>query len=155
EPQARRHRVVVAAGRDQRADQRDAGDGVGRAHERRVQERRHLGDHLVADEHREDEDVETGGEETGGCAHERASLGSLRALAATSAARSCTIWPSWVTSMPRTISSPRSSFKALSLSKCPMSFSRFRPNIWLACVDICDGKLSAPMIFTPCSTTRW
>ena len=41
--------IEITARGDQRADQRDAGDGVGAGHERRVQQVRHLGDDLVAE----------------------------------------------------------------------------------------------------------
>ena len=47
-----------AAGGHQRADQRNARDGVGGRHQRRVQQGRHLGDHLVADEAGQHEHVE-------------------------------------------------------------------------------------------------
>ena len=50
--------AVIAARGHQRADQGDAGDGVGRRHQRRVQQRRHPADHLVADEAGQDEDVD-------------------------------------------------------------------------------------------------
>ena len=54
------HAPVLAARGDDRADERDARDRVGRRHERRVQQRRHARDDLVADEAGEDEDVELG-----------------------------------------------------------------------------------------------
>ena len=47
----RRHRH-----RDQRADDDHRGDGVGHAHQRRVQRRRHAPDHEIADEDRQHED---------------------------------------------------------------------------------------------------
>ena len=53
------HRVVLRARGHERADERDAADGVRAAHERRVEERRHARDDLVADERGEHEDVET------------------------------------------------------------------------------------------------
>ena len=43
-------------GRDHRADHRDARDGVRARRERRMQNRRHLGDDLEADEHGQHED---------------------------------------------------------------------------------------------------
>ena len=49
---------LICAGDDQRADQRDAGDGVGGRHQRRVQQRRNARDHLVAEKRGQHEDVE-------------------------------------------------------------------------------------------------
>ena len=57
--------VAGGAGRHQRPDQRDGGDRVGGRHERRVQERRHPGDDLEADETGQDEDVELDDGESG------------------------------------------------------------------------------------------
>ena len=50
--------VVARPGGEQRRDERDPADGVRAAHERRVEERRNAGDDLVADEGRQDEDVQ-------------------------------------------------------------------------------------------------
>ena len=50
--------AVLRARGDERADERDAADGVGRRHQRRVQQRRHARDDHEADEAGEYEDVE-------------------------------------------------------------------------------------------------
>ena len=48
----------MSAGQHQRGDKRDAGDGVGRRHQRRVQQGRNSADGLKADEPREQEHEE-------------------------------------------------------------------------------------------------
>jgi len=54
------HQVASGvAGHDEGADERDAGDRIGSGHERRVQDRRNLRNDLKADEHRQDEDVQS------------------------------------------------------------------------------------------------
>ena len=57
-------RPLAAAGGHQRADQRNARDGVGGRHQRRVQQGGDFGDHQVADEAGQDEDVELAGRES-------------------------------------------------------------------------------------------
>ena len=54
EPRLRRDRAGTAT-RDQRADHDHRGDGVGHAHQRRVQRRRHAPHHVIADEDRQHE----------------------------------------------------------------------------------------------------
>src|SRR5262249_50324769 len=97
------------------------------------QERRHVRDDLVAHEHRQHEDVEPEDEQAG---HAIFSLA-----------------PEWAWS-PRTISSFESSLSAPSLTMWATSFSRLRANIWLEWVAIWLGRLTAPTMVTPWTTTR-
>ncbi len=60
ETEDRADRVVLRAGSDDRTDQRDARDRIGRRHQWRVQQRRHARDHLVAEKRRERENVKRG-----------------------------------------------------------------------------------------------
>ena len=53
----RRTRIVRRTRQHQRSDERDAGDGVRRRHQRRVQQRRHAADDLVAEKRCQREDV--------------------------------------------------------------------------------------------------
>ena len=58
EAEERAEPVVLLAGDNQRADQRDAGKGVGRRHQRRVQQRRHARDDVKAEKAGQDENVQ-------------------------------------------------------------------------------------------------
>ena len=89
-------RVVGDADHDQAAEHDDAVDRVGLRHQRRVQRRRHLRDHLEADEGGQHEDRDLGDQ-----------VHQLRTPAA-SRARSFRISPSWVMQAPATISSSKS-----------------------------------------------
>ncbi len=53
----REQRIVRRTRQNQRADERDAGDGIGGGHQRRVQQRRHAADDLVAQKGSQGEDV--------------------------------------------------------------------------------------------------
>ena len=124
-------RLCARAGRDQRADERDAGDRVRRRHERRVQQRRHARDHHVADEAGQHEDVE------------------LEKIAI-----SRSTFPSWVIIIAPVISSVASSWSAPSFTRCLSSSKMLRPNIWLAWNGTVLGTLSGAMIVTSCDSHR-
>src|SRR6266540_6994945 len=101
---------MVRAHDDDRADDHDPVDCVRARHERRVQQRRHLGDDLEADEGGEHEDRELG--------HE------LVTHAGTSSFR--------VTHAPAVISSSKSSFSSPSGARCWTSAETLRAYSWLA-----------------------
>ena len=74
--------TVAGAGGDQCADDDDRGDGVGDAHQRRVQRRRHPPDHVVADEDRQHEDrqADDQGESPAACSPARRPAVCVRLL---------------------------------------------------------------------------
>src|SRR4051812_6145475 len=120
--------LVFAAGDDHRADDHDAVDRVRARHQRRVQHRRHLRDHLEAEEDRE---------------HEHGHLGDERRGVAHAAT------PFRVTHVPATTSSSQSSETSPSITSRPSSDATFRDSSWLACVGIVDGTFVVPTIVTP------
>src|SRR5262249_25527733 len=98
----RRDDVVVRAGRHERADEGDARDRVRGRHERRVEERRHPRDDLVAEEGRPDEDVEAGAESF---VHRGAP--EAAGVSRSAATRGWTGLPAWTAHAPATTSSAR------------------------------------------------
>ncbi len=91
------------------ADERDAADGVGAAHQRRVQERRNPRNDLVADERRQDEHVQV---EHPLDAHDTPPVAPVAPGPTSSFTFGWTTDPPCVMTQPRAISSLKSSFQA-------------------------------------------
>src|SRR4051812_16256899 len=119
---------------EQAAEEHDPVNRVRAGHQRRVQHRRDLRDHLEPEEDREHEHRQLG-DEGRGVAH-----------TATSASR-------LVTQAPATISSSQSSTNSPSRTNSPTSDATLRESSWLACVGIVEGRFVVPTIVTSDSTT--
>src|SRR4029453_15022430 len=134
--------VVGEPDHDQAAEHHDPVDRVRLRHQRRVQGRRHLRDHLEADEGGQHEDRDLGDQ-----VHQALAPPASRA-------RSLTISPSWVMPAPATISSSKSSFSFPSSSTSrPSSLSTLFAYSCEAWVAISLGRLSGAITLTPLSTT--
>src|SRR6202040_3362427 len=120
----------------------DAVDRVGPRHQRRMQDGRHLGDDLDADEDRKHEEGQLVQQLI---AHFAASRSCL--------ARSLTISPPCVTQLPLVISSSKSRVMAPSLTRWRSRFATLRANSWLVASGIVAGTLRGPLIVTPATST--
>src|SRR5206468_11417618 len=109
--------AVVATRHHQRPDQRDRRDGVGRRHERRVQQWRDAGDDVVAEEPGEHEDVE---------ADFQLRRHAVFPATSTALTASFTTSPPCVTQAPFTISSAKSRATAPFLTNSWSSSVTFR-----------------------------
>src|SRR6185312_3241092 len=124
----------------QPAEQHDSVNRVGARHQRRVQHRRHLRDHLEADEHGEHEDRDLVDER-----HTAAPIASLT--------RSLTTSPSCVMQHPATISSSKSGSTRPSADMWSSRFATLLEYSRLAWNGIWLGRLSVPSTITSLRTT--
>src|SRR5436190_19321789 len=128
---------------DDRTDDDNAVDGVGRRHKRRVQRGRHLGDDFVADQDGQHEHVDVGHQARG---HELPPSADDPSRAAT-AGWSTVPW--WVTTTPAWISSAGSILSAPSWTRSASSATMLCEYAVEAAVGTWAGRLPAPMIRTP------
>src|SRR5215208_7136195 len=133
EPDPARQEIGIGGAGDQdRADDHDPVNRVRSRHERRVEQRRHLRDHLEAEEDREREDRELDDE--------------LREVAHAATSRR-------VTHVADVISSSQSSASSPFGARCPSSEATLRAYSWLAWNGIVLGRFSGPTIVTPPAST--
>src|SRR6266508_3540869 len=125
-------RQMRETGDDDRADEDDAVDRVRPRHERRVQHRRHLRDHLEADEDRQHQHRDLDDDQRG--AHVAATF-------------------SRVTQEPAVISSSQSSASSPSGARCCSSAETFRAYSWLAWKGIVEATFVSPTTVTPSRST--
>src|SRR6185312_10706088 len=137
-------RAVDRRGEQHDADQDDAVDGVGPGHQRRVQRRRHLADHLEADQQAEYEHRDVGEQH-------RAHAGSPFRSSRTAG---CTTSPSWVTRTPAVISSAGSNTIRPSATRWDSSATTLRAYAVEAARGTAAARLPAPTTVTPAPVTR-
>src|SRR5919201_3661171 len=125
-------RLVRQPRHHDRPDQDDPVDRVRPRHQRRVQHRRHLRDHLEPDEYRQDQHREPDDDQRG--MHQAGAFAR-------------------VTHAPAVISSSKSSCSSPSGARCWSSAATLRENSWLAWNGIVAGTFVNPTIVTPSRST--
>src|SRR5688500_14473112 len=136
---------TLGADDEQVARQHDPVDRFRERHQRGVQHRRHLRDHLETDEHRKDEDRDLIDQAHG-------APPAVAGAPTASRTRSFTIWPSCVTAAPAVISSSKSSASSPSGARWVRRFTTLFAYSRLEWKGIWLGRLSVASIVTPSFT---